>query len=125
MNLAIPALFDENTFTVSYLVSDPKSPQAVIIDPVRDFDPKSARTSTRSARQLLDRQRFPTAPAQVHGETHDVLVLDAHQHGAVRHRGEGDPVAGFQAQALADGLGDRGLALAGQGGFGTPTLVGG
>jgi glyoxylase-like metal-dependent hydrolase (beta-lactamase superfamily II) len=49
----IQAFFDESTFTVSYLVSDPTSRRAVIIDPVLDFDPRSARTSTRSAEALL------------------------------------------------------------------------
>lgn len=53
MNPAIQAFFDENTFTVTYLVSDPKSRHAVIIDPVLDYDPRSARTSTDSANALL------------------------------------------------------------------------
>jgi glyoxylase-like metal-dependent hydrolase (beta-lactamase superfamily II) len=53
MKPAIQAFFDENTFTVTYLVSDPKSRRAVIIDPVLDYDPRSARTSTGSADALL------------------------------------------------------------------------
>jgi glyoxylase-like metal-dependent hydrolase (beta-lactamase superfamily II) len=53
MKPAIQAFFDENTFTVTYLVSDPKSRHAVIIDPVLDYDPRSARTSTGSADALL------------------------------------------------------------------------
>ena len=53
MNPAIQAFFDENTFTVSYLVSDPGSRRAVIIDPVLDYDPRSARTSTGSADAIL------------------------------------------------------------------------
>lgn len=47
------AFFDERTFTVTYLVSDPQSRAAVIIDPVLDYDPKSARTSTGSADAVL------------------------------------------------------------------------
>ena len=47
MKAAIQAFFDPQTSTVSYLVSDPASGRAVIIDPVLDYDPKSARTSTR------------------------------------------------------------------------------
>lgn len=47
------AFFDERTFTVTYLVSDPQSRLAVIIDPVLDYDPKSARTSTGSADAVL------------------------------------------------------------------------
>jgi glyoxylase-like metal-dependent hydrolase (beta-lactamase superfamily II) len=53
MTPAIQAFFDEQTFTVTYLVSDPLTRRAVIIDPVLDFDPKSARTATRSARRVL------------------------------------------------------------------------
>jgi glyoxylase-like metal-dependent hydrolase (beta-lactamase superfamily II) len=53
MNPDIQAFFDEETFTVSYLVSDPATRRAVVIDPVLDFDPKSARTSTKSADALL------------------------------------------------------------------------
>lgn len=53
MEPAIQAFFDEQTFTVSYLVSDPVTKKAVIIDSVLDFDPKAARTATRSADRLL------------------------------------------------------------------------
>jgi glyoxylase-like metal-dependent hydrolase (beta-lactamase superfamily II) len=53
MKPAIQAFFDENTFTVTYLVSDPKSRRAVIIDPILDYDPRSARTSTGSADAVL------------------------------------------------------------------------
>jgi glyoxylase-like metal-dependent hydrolase (beta-lactamase superfamily II) len=53
MKPAIQAFFDEKTFTITYLVSDPESRRAVVIDPVLDFDPKIARTSTRSADQVL------------------------------------------------------------------------
>jgi glyoxylase-like metal-dependent hydrolase (beta-lactamase superfamily II) len=53
MSPLIQAFFDEATNTVSYLVSDPPSGRAVIIDPVLDFDPKMARTATRSADHIL------------------------------------------------------------------------
>lgn len=53
MKPAIQAFFDEQTFTVSYLVSDPVARRAVIVDPVLDFDPKAARTGTRSADRLM------------------------------------------------------------------------
>ena len=53
MKPEIQAFFDEQTFTVTYLVSDPVTRRAVIIDPVLDFDPKTARTATRSAERLL------------------------------------------------------------------------
>lgn len=53
MKPKIQAFFDPETSTVSYLVSDPASRRAVIIDPVLNFDPKAARTSTFSADALL------------------------------------------------------------------------
>lgn len=46
--------FHADTHTWSYLVSDPGTREAAIIDPVLDFDPKSGRTATTSAQQLLD-----------------------------------------------------------------------
>jgi glyoxylase-like metal-dependent hydrolase (beta-lactamase superfamily II) len=45
----VSAFFDEATFTVTYVVSDPDTSHAAIIDPVLDFDPASGRTSTNSA----------------------------------------------------------------------------
>lgn len=49
----VRAFFDPATFTASYVVHDPISKQAAIIDPVLDFTPRNARTSTRSADALL------------------------------------------------------------------------
>ncbi len=50
----IKAFFDEATFTVSYLVSDPQSREAAIVDPVLDYDAASGRTTTQSADRLLE-----------------------------------------------------------------------
>ena len=49
----IQSFFDESTFTVTYLVSDPQTRRAVIIDPVLDYEPHGARTSTGSADLVL------------------------------------------------------------------------
>lgn len=49
----IQAFFHEPTFTVSYLVWDPTSRRAAVIDSVLDFDPKSGRTSTQSAQAII------------------------------------------------------------------------
>ena len=53
MEPKVQAFFDETTFTATYLVSDPATGKAAIIDSVLDFDPKSGRTSTRSADEVL------------------------------------------------------------------------
>jgi len=50
----IRAFFDEATFTVTYVVSDPRSARAAVIDPVLNYDPTSGRTSTTSADQVID-----------------------------------------------------------------------
>jgi glyoxylase-like metal-dependent hydrolase (beta-lactamase superfamily II) len=50
----VEAFFDPATFTVSYVVHDPASRRAAIIDPVLDFTPRNGRTATRSADTLLD-----------------------------------------------------------------------
>lgn len=49
----VKAFFDEATFTVSYVVSDPETKRAAIIDPVLDYEPQSGRTSTSSAAALI------------------------------------------------------------------------
>ena len=53
MKPVVNAFFDQETNTVSYVVTNPSSQVCAIIDPVLDFDPASGRTSTRSADLLL------------------------------------------------------------------------
>ncbi|MNU68259.1 putative metallo-hydrolase [compost metagenome] len=50
----VVGVFDPATHTVSYVVADPAAGAAAIIDPVLDFDPAAARTSTGSVERLLD-----------------------------------------------------------------------
>lgn len=68
----VKAFFDPATFTVTYLVSDPATKRAAIIDPVLDFDPKSARVSSRSADAVL--------AAATRTGLHLDLVLETHAH---------------------------------------------
>jgi glyoxylase-like metal-dependent hydrolase (beta-lactamase superfamily II) len=49
----IETFFDPATSTASYLVIDPATKAAAIIDPVLDFEPKAARLSTASADRML------------------------------------------------------------------------
>lgn len=49
----VKAWFDEATFTASYVVFDPETKAAAIIDSVLDFDQPSGRTSTASADALI------------------------------------------------------------------------
>ena len=52
--MQIEALYDRDTFTLTYLVFDPDTRDAVVIDPVLDYDPKGSKTSTTSADKLLE-----------------------------------------------------------------------
>lgn len=53
----VVGFFDPATHTVTYLVSDPATGAAALIDPVLDYDPASARTSTGSIDQVLEAVR--------------------------------------------------------------------
>ena len=54
MKPGVKAFFDEETYTVTYVVTDPTGNSCAIIDPVLDFDQASGRTSTGSADRVLE-----------------------------------------------------------------------
>ena len=68
----IKAFFDEATFTVTYVVSDPATRKAAVIDPVLDYDPASGRTTTKSADDVIEHVRE-------HGFDVD-WILETHVH---------------------------------------------
>ncbi|MFI5000676.1 MAG: MBL fold metallo-hydrolase [Reyranellales bacterium] len=68
----IDAFFDETTFTITYLVSDPESGRAAIVDPVLDYDHRSGKASTVSADRVLAR----AAERGVHVD----WILETHAH---------------------------------------------
>lgn len=49
----IKAFFDEATYTVSYVIDDPKTRCCGVIDSVLDYDPDSGRTRTDSADSII------------------------------------------------------------------------
>ena len=53
MSPEVTGFFDETTKTVSYLVADPETGMAAIIDPVLDFDPASGTTATATADRIV------------------------------------------------------------------------
>ncbi|MBT1156941.1 MBL fold metallo-hydrolase [Aminobacter anthyllidis] len=68
----VAAFFDPRTWSVQYVVSDPRTRKCAIIDPVLDFDEKSGATATVNADKLLD-----------HVREHDLeiqWILDTHPH---------------------------------------------
>jgi glyoxylase-like metal-dependent hydrolase (beta-lactamase superfamily II) len=48
----IEAFFDDDTWTLTYVVSDPDTREAVVIDPVLDYDPVGSQTATRSVDEV-------------------------------------------------------------------------
>ena len=68
----VQGFFDDRTYSVQYVVSDPATHRCAIIDPVLDFDEKSGSTATRSADAILDyiRKRDLTVD----------WILDTHPH---------------------------------------------
>lgn len=50
----IASFFDPATFTVTYVVHDPATGKAAVIDSVLDYDPSSGRTKTASADAVVD-----------------------------------------------------------------------
>lgn len=54
---AITPFFHTGSSTWTYLVADPSSASALVIDPVLDFNSASGRTGTRSAQAVLDAVR--------------------------------------------------------------------
>jgi len=68
----VSAFFDAATFTITYIVADPSSGRAAVIDPVLDFDPASGRTSTKSADDVI---------AAIEGKNLEIdWILETHVH---------------------------------------------
>jgi glyoxylase-like metal-dependent hydrolase (beta-lactamase superfamily II) len=72
MNPHVESFHDKATFTFTHVVYDRDGGRAAVVDPVLDFDPASARTSTASADRVL-------AFLRGHGLTLD-WILETHAH---------------------------------------------
>ena len=68
----VGSFYDPATSTFTHVVFDDEGGHAAIIDPVLDFDPEGARTSTASAQRVLDFVR-------AHG-LHVDWILETHAH---------------------------------------------
>ena len=72
MNPNVESFYDPVTFTFTYVVYDQDGGHAAVVDPVLDFEPPSARTSTTSADRVL-------AFVREHRLTVD-WILETHAH---------------------------------------------
>lgn len=70
--MKVRAFFDSFTFTMTYVAYDPESRDAVVIDPVLDFDPLTWRTSRRSVSTVVDFVR--------ENDLDVMWILDTHAH---------------------------------------------
>jgi glyoxylase-like metal-dependent hydrolase (beta-lactamase superfamily II) len=68
----ILAFFNEATHTVTYLVTDPETRHAAVIDPVLDYDHGSGKASARSANAILQ--------AALHRGLYIDWILETHAH---------------------------------------------
>ena len=65
-------IYEADTGSIQYVVADPATKQAALIDVVQNFDPRSARTSFSSADQVLELAQQNNLKVQ--------WVLDTHPH---------------------------------------------
>ena len=66
----IQSFFDPQTFTATHVLWCPDTREAAIIDSVLDYDPKSGRTGTQSAEQVLAHVQGHSLQVRWHLETH-------------------------------------------------------
>ncbi len=70
--MQVRSFFDPDTFTLTYVVHDPTTRDAVVIDPVLDLDTRTWRTQTRSIEQVLAFVREQALQVR--------YILDTHAH---------------------------------------------
>ncbi len=68
----VTGFYEPDTGSIQYVVSDPASGKAAIIDAVWNFDPRNARTDTRSADEILQHVRERGLTVE--------WILDTHPH---------------------------------------------
>ncbi len=68
----IKEFFDKNTWTLTYVVWDEKTNEALVIDPVMDYDPASSKTSEDSAKVVIEFLR--SKKLRLH------FILETHAH---------------------------------------------
>lgn len=70
--IRVNEFFDKNTWTLTYVVWDEKTSDAIVIDPVMDYDSSASKTSEESARAVIDFLR--SKQLRLH------FILETHAH---------------------------------------------
>lgn len=68
----VTGIYEPDTGSIQYVVSDPATQKAAVVDPVWNFDPHSARTDTHSADAILGHLRERRLQVE--------WILDTHPH---------------------------------------------
>lgn len=92
MSHKVKTFFDQDTYTLTYVVYDPQSKDAVVIDPVLDYDPAASKITADSVSKVLD---FVKA-----NELKLHYVLETHAHAdhltgaaAIKEKSQGTKIA--------------------------------
>ena len=72
MNNHVHTFYDQATFTLTYVVYDENSKDAIIIDPVLDYDPSGSKITTESLQKILEFVKAKKLDIK--------LVLETHAH---------------------------------------------
>lgn len=68
--IQVKEFFDKNTWTLTYIVWDETTHDAVVIDPVMDYDPAASKTSEESAKAVIEFLRSEQLKLHFILETH-------------------------------------------------------
>lgn len=68
----IKSFFDLETFTLTYVISDPSTKKAAIVDPVFDYDPKTSKLTKKSVTQVVGYLK--------EASLEPIYVLETHAH---------------------------------------------
>jgi glyoxylase-like metal-dependent hydrolase (beta-lactamase superfamily II) len=72
MKPTVKEFFDDATWTLTYVVHDPETRDAVVIDPVWDYNPASSKLTQKSTEQVLG--YIKAKDLKVH------FILETHAH---------------------------------------------
>lgn len=68
--MKVAHFFDPDTFTLSYIVHNESQPEAIVIDPVWDYEPASGKLSKKSVQKLVDYLKKNNLTPVINIDTH-------------------------------------------------------